>query len=366
MGREIEYANATVTALKTRGWTDAGVRRFLDPPDATRCNPRFRGAAPMHLYAVERVARVEASPEWQEWRRASRLRSSAVKAAQAPRRAAREAMAGGHAAALMELVTATPISVPRWSWGEVCRRAVQHYNERNPLSPVTMAAARSAGEAPLSRWCVNYLRHVHTPYDVVMDQLRGLPPCSGRSASPVRSQPSTPASEKRPLISDTVRRKWPTASKLRLLRMRSRARNTRPPCRRRSRLPQRQSTSRLTSAGAGQAPPDHACSEPSGGGRGTVGPHSDRHEETPARAHEGASSCGHRFGMSAPCCRLRLGCQKMSQRVVVSPERRVSRRCCNCLVAWVSPVSARLMNEPRVWRSRMAIRTGSPSQARGS
>ncbi|MBP2400717.1 hypothetical protein [Streptomyces syringium] len=73
----------------------------------------------------------------------------------------------------MELATITPISVPRWSWGEVCRRAVQHYNERNPLSPVTMAAARMAGEALLSRWCVNYLRHVHTPYDVIMDQLRG-------------------------------------------------------------------------------------------------------------------------------------------------------------------------------------------------
>ena len=50
----------TQTTLKSRGWTISLIHRFLDPPDATAPNPRYRSAgAPMKLYDAERVQTLE-------------------------------------------------------------------------------------------------------------------------------------------------------------------------------------------------------------------------------------------------------------------------------------------------------------------
>ena len=47
--------------LRERGWRPSMIRDLLGEPDATKRNPRYASAAPMALYAVERVKTAEAT-----------------------------------------------------------------------------------------------------------------------------------------------------------------------------------------------------------------------------------------------------------------------------------------------------------------
>jgi hypothetical protein len=64
----------TRAAVLGRGWTQTAVARFMADPDATVPNLRYRGSAPIRLYALKRVSAVEATREWREWYHASRRR----------------------------------------------------------------------------------------------------------------------------------------------------------------------------------------------------------------------------------------------------------------------------------------------------
>ncbi len=60
--------------LRRRGWTESGIGRFLGEADALAPNPVVRSAAHMRLYDEARVARVEATEDWQRWRAESEQR----------------------------------------------------------------------------------------------------------------------------------------------------------------------------------------------------------------------------------------------------------------------------------------------------
>ena len=47
--------------LKQRGWTDGLIKKFLPKPDETKTNPIVKSAAPMKLYKIKRVERIEKS-----------------------------------------------------------------------------------------------------------------------------------------------------------------------------------------------------------------------------------------------------------------------------------------------------------------
>ncbi|WTW93218.1 hypothetical protein OG216_07430 [Streptomycetaceae bacterium NBC_01309] len=66
-------------SLRRRGWTDSGIVRFLGEPDAHAPNPVVPSAARMRLYDEERVAAVEATETWREWRTASEHRREAAR-----------------------------------------------------------------------------------------------------------------------------------------------------------------------------------------------------------------------------------------------------------------------------------------------
>lgn len=58
----------TQPILRTRGWTDTAIRKFLPTPESHRRNPYRRGRnRPMPLWSPETVARIEATAEWQDW-----------------------------------------------------------------------------------------------------------------------------------------------------------------------------------------------------------------------------------------------------------------------------------------------------------
>jgi hypothetical protein len=158
----------TASALRERGWTDAAVRRFLDPPDATARNPVFRSAAPMKLYDPARVEAVESSPEWKVWRQASEARRVAAQAGAQRRR-------DGTVAA----VAAVEIHLPALERAALECRAVAHRNHlaadraerRGCWDEYDLATVEGVDEATLARWCVNWLRHQGTRYDATLADL---------------------------------------------------------------------------------------------------------------------------------------------------------------------------------------------------
>ncbi|MDI2132124.1 hypothetical protein [Yinghuangia seranimata] len=66
-------------ALRRRGWTEAGIGRFLGVADAQAPNPVFRSAHPMRLFDLARVEGVEATEEWLAWRAESEQRRNGAR-----------------------------------------------------------------------------------------------------------------------------------------------------------------------------------------------------------------------------------------------------------------------------------------------
>ena len=52
--------------IKTRGWTNSLIKKFLPTPDAMKTNPIFKSAAPMKLYNINKVKRIERSKAFKE------------------------------------------------------------------------------------------------------------------------------------------------------------------------------------------------------------------------------------------------------------------------------------------------------------
>ena len=61
--------------LRERGWTAAQIVRLLGAPDATRTNPHGADLSPMKLFRRDRVAEVERSAAFAEWRENAKRRA---------------------------------------------------------------------------------------------------------------------------------------------------------------------------------------------------------------------------------------------------------------------------------------------------
>ncbi|MBO0517959.1 hypothetical protein, partial [Streptomyces beijiangensis] len=128
----------------------------------------------VRLYGADRVEVVERGTKFAAARRAALRRGVAT---------VRDG-GGGRGAALLAMVRATPIVVPRLAPRTLAERAVRHRNlldeqygrgrGRYVPDPATVA---DADPPALARWMVNYLRHALTRYD---DLLKGLVDDAGR------------------------------------------------------------------------------------------------------------------------------------------------------------------------------------------
>lgn len=79
MDKKEEYT--TKSQLKERGWTDTMIKKFLGTPDATKVNPFYSSAAPMGLYDVKRVKKVERTKAFKEAMEKSEARKAAAEKA---------------------------------------------------------------------------------------------------------------------------------------------------------------------------------------------------------------------------------------------------------------------------------------------
>ena len=69
-----------------RGWTDAGIRQFLGEPDDREPNPHYPRGAPMQLYDLDRVERVETTDAYQTFNAGARRHKAAGNRAAATRK----------------------------------------------------------------------------------------------------------------------------------------------------------------------------------------------------------------------------------------------------------------------------------------
>ncbi len=174
MGKTAEKVQrVTLSTLKQRGWTDGAVKQFLGEPDTLAPNPNYRSGPQMRLYNLERVEAAEVSGRWQDWREATKARREKASTRQTER------MNTARANLIAEL-NAAQISVPRLSKDKLWRVAVDNRNaqaewhaaERGRYESHS-AAVDSVDSAALQRWAVNYLRHVETDYDWLLDSVAG-------------------------------------------------------------------------------------------------------------------------------------------------------------------------------------------------
>ena len=146
---------------KERGWTETQIKTFLPEPDKTARNPFSRKAAPMKLYALERVEAVEGTEEFRRAREASRKRQLAARGRALEKKK--------QAVAVAEALELRILPEP---WEDVQRKAIEHYNSRlrRNQSPAGPRTTRSR----LDRLTVNYLRHQQTSYEEELKEFKGV------------------------------------------------------------------------------------------------------------------------------------------------------------------------------------------------
>lgn len=174
MGKTAEKIQCvTLAGLKERGWTDGAVKRFLGELDALVSNPNYRSGSRMGLYDLSRVERTEHSEAWRGWPDQTNARREKASARQTEQMSASRA-------ALTAQINAVEIGIPRLPQEKLFRVAVDNRNappewhaaERGHFDHAD-AGVSSADTGALQRWAVNYLRHVETDDDWLLDSVAG-------------------------------------------------------------------------------------------------------------------------------------------------------------------------------------------------
>lgn len=153
----------SVTGLKQRGWTDKLIKILLGEPDKTAQNPHYRSAAPMRLYLKSRVEEVETSAEWTALKgEADKRKQSASKAVETKLQKLRVELAK------------LKISIIELSKDELIQKACDHYNSRQTYRGIEFEpAGPESNPRFIDRITVNYLRHVLTPYERELAEVKG-------------------------------------------------------------------------------------------------------------------------------------------------------------------------------------------------
>lgn len=159
----------TKSRLKEQGWTDGMIKKLLGEPDTTKPNPMYKSAAPMALYLVTRVQKVEASEAFREAKEKSAGRkASAQKAVKTKLEKA------------LDYARTVVINVPAINYEKVVKRACQSYNEWHEYDRYgryneyfTPADPLNSDKDFLQRITINYLRHECSSYEQQLYKLYG-------------------------------------------------------------------------------------------------------------------------------------------------------------------------------------------------
>lgn len=141
------------------------IRDYGLEPDETKTNPHYITAAPMKLYDLNKVERIESGAWFREHLAASRTRKNAAK----------KAVKTKHDR-MMTYIESLPIRLPDWSKEEAFTKAVIHYNSlwaRKGREDKYISDYRTLDAEMLERITQNMFRHSCTNYDDVLYQCYG-------------------------------------------------------------------------------------------------------------------------------------------------------------------------------------------------
>lgn len=158
----------TKAQIKSRGWTDGTIKRFLGEPDQLKTNPHYRSGPPMQLYILTRVTEAEALPAFQEWHQKHQNKRANLS------RGARQA-AQRKREQLLSHIEQLNIHIPRLGDQQtVYRKAVKHYNALW-ASRGNAEKCASIEDSPefLNRIARNMLRHAFSNYEEEINNLFG-------------------------------------------------------------------------------------------------------------------------------------------------------------------------------------------------
>jgi len=150
----------TQSDLLKRGWTAKLIQLFAPEPDAIRKNPIFAKAAPMKLYAPDRIHETEQSDIFIEAFEKARRRKLGAKKGAATKRST-----------LLSLVSRIEIQID--DDRNILKNAIESYNSFHIVRDHDDYEPASTTSEPrfLQRIMVNYARHNLTRYDDHIDEL---------------------------------------------------------------------------------------------------------------------------------------------------------------------------------------------------
>jgi len=146
--------------LKARGWTPKLIETFLGQPERTAPNPHYRSAAPMRLWSLKSVVKVEETPAFQlALAQAQRRQEGARKGTERKRKLT------------LEMARSLPLHIEKMPPDELLQATQEHYLERK--GEWVEFKPWNEPDPLRDRLCVNYLRHQASEYDDHLETLKG-------------------------------------------------------------------------------------------------------------------------------------------------------------------------------------------------
>ncbi len=153
-------------ALLRRGWTETGIKRFLNTPDKIVPNPHYRNSADMKLYLLLRVESTEQSMEYKSFCEKNKGRKEAASKAVRTKKEK-----------LLRRVADWEIYIPRQHLTDVIQDAIGSYNnmksDRSDDGFLFEPATIHSDKEFLYRITVNFLRHRCNSYERQLGEIAG-------------------------------------------------------------------------------------------------------------------------------------------------------------------------------------------------
>lgn len=158
-----DYVNKS--NLKSYGWTEALISKFLVQPDKVTPNPKYRNAAPQQLFLLERVTRAEKTQEFRaELARTDQRRIASKAGVETSRRKTAEKVAQLRIEVqLLEPTALIRRACDSYNWLQISKGAAQNFERATAQSDPNF----------LERISVNYLRHHCTNYHAGLANVSG-------------------------------------------------------------------------------------------------------------------------------------------------------------------------------------------------
>lgn len=158
------------STLKSRGWTDGAIKKFLGEPDLEKPNPHYRSGPPSSLYLRERAETVEQSDQFKEWYQKSLSRRAKLSAAS-------KATADRKREQLLKLIESLNIQITKYkSESKLYKKALAHYKDLWEMREDYERASITRDECSiefLRRISANMLRHICNQYEEQLYDLVG-------------------------------------------------------------------------------------------------------------------------------------------------------------------------------------------------